>query len=212
MNMTNLTKEECVAKYSNMVYHIARKLSYKDSFLFEDLVSEGFYYLLKALERYDSSQGTKFITFAYSYVLNGMQNYLAKNTVSLSLSRKVLYSRRDIKEMYDQNYSCEEISKALDIPQKYLSPFLNVLDGVLSIDVNYDGVEFDVPYEEDFSLVEIEDMLQKSLSEKEYDVVKSILINKERVKDYCKRNNLSRSCVHKWLAKAKKKIKERMGC
>ena len=69
-------REQLLRRYSGLVVHLARKLAGNSQEPLEDLVQEGYLGLLRAIDRYDPSQGTAFSTFAFPAIKGAMQNYL----------------------------------------------------------------------------------------------------------------------------------------
>ena len=72
-----------------------------------DLKQEGYIALVKAAEKYDSSKGAKFTTYAYYYVLSALNGYLRKNEHTISLPKdsdlQLSYVSHDEVECVEQN-------------------------------------------------------------------------------------------------------------
>jgi len=71
-------REEVIISYRPMVFWLANKLHVSpDSY--QDLIQEGMVALIEAVDRYDSTRGVKFITYAYYRVKGHMINFLERS-------------------------------------------------------------------------------------------------------------------------------------
>jgi len=71
------SREDLILLYRPMVFWLIRKL-YVDPQLYPDLVQEGMVALIKAVDNFDTSRGTRFSTYAYYRVRGEMINFLQR--------------------------------------------------------------------------------------------------------------------------------------
>lgn len=71
-----------------LVYSIVNKYSHDNVNSKDELVQEGFYYLLKAIDNFDCNKGNKFSTYAYWYIINVLNKTLRYNE-NISLDEPV---------------------------------------------------------------------------------------------------------------------------
>ncbi len=134
--------------YEKMIYSIAHKYSFGNDF--EDLCQVGRMGLLKAVEKYDSSKGTKaFSSYVYLYIKGEMLKYIKENKV-IKVSRDLLALNSSInnaKEVLTQKLmhapSNEELSIFLEIPIEKIIEAEQATDYVRSLDyeLNEEGKE-----------------------------------------------------------------------
>jgi RNA polymerase sigma-B factor len=84
-------RNEIVERYRGTVWQLARRLSERGAPP-EDLVQVGFVGLIGAIERFDPSRGTRFITFATATVLGTMKGYLWNQIGDMKVPRRAYLS------------------------------------------------------------------------------------------------------------------------
>lgn len=129
--------------YEGLVYSIINK--YTKRFDKEDLYQVGMIGLMDAYRHYDASQGTKFSSFAYYYIL-GEVNQFIRNSSSLKVSKGLIEVKSKIlkaKEVMTQKLGREptdlEISLYLDLSLELIQEAL-LTDEVSSIEEEYNMV------------------------------------------------------------------------
>lgn len=90
--MTN----EMIAMYDNYIYYIMNK-HYSGYSSREDLFQEGRKGLLKAYNKYDSSYGVKFETYAYEFIRGEMYQFIQRDR-SAKFSRSVMQLKNSIEK------------------------------------------------------------------------------------------------------------------
>ena len=70
-------REELILLYRPLVFWLIRKL-YVDPQVYHDLVQEGMVALIKAIDQFDLSRGTRFSTYAYYRIRGEMINFLQR--------------------------------------------------------------------------------------------------------------------------------------
>lgn len=99
--------EELIMNSRGLVYHIVdNKYSWYHKFndtLREDLASEGMIMLVQSAKNFDENKGVKFSTFAYKYIVWGIQKYLNMERYGVQ-DNTYAKARKDIKVMsYDSD-------------------------------------------------------------------------------------------------------------
>ena len=130
--------------YDKLIYSIIYKYFnfYKDK---EDLYQVGYIGLLHALNNYDKSVGTKFITYAYPYIYGEMTN-LINNDKSIKVNRKMntLYLKITkviaiLSQQLMHEPSIDEIASYLEIDPSLVNEAINASYTMLDIDANEYG-------------------------------------------------------------------------
>ena len=94
-----------IEENSKLVTYVITKLIHSTRFNpddYEDIYSEGRYYLCRAAAAFDEEKYTKFSPFAVKYILGGVIRYLNRNC-SILYSRKIEDVRRTIKHIKIDN-------------------------------------------------------------------------------------------------------------
>lgn len=68
------TKKIILSKYTPLIIKISKKFSGRDCEV-EDLMQEGYYGLLKAIDKFDESKNIKFITYAYYWIYKYIREF-----------------------------------------------------------------------------------------------------------------------------------------
>jgi len=120
-----------------MIYKLARSFSTSSV---EDLFQVGVIGLINAYNSYDSTRGTKFSTYAYTFILGEMKKYVRENK-GVKVNREITYlsSRLDkLIELLCQKYkrmpTTEELSYETGIDEWKIIEALNIRNCVSSLD------------------------------------------------------------------------------
>lgn len=79
-------RETLIEKNRGLVIHMARRKNHGPDKEQEDLISEGFIGLIKAVDRFDPSRGIAFGSYAGKYIMGAMQDYL-RSTSWMTINR-----------------------------------------------------------------------------------------------------------------------------
>ena len=213
-----------------LVVNIAKK--YKCNVELLDLINEGNLGLMKAIEKYDSSLGFKFATYATWWIKQTitraifMQNSFIR--IPENYKSKLIKFNKDLEQLELQEkrkLSKEEISKKLSIPLNVVEEYLRLMFEVVSLDqpVN-DDKDFTI-----MNFVEIEDdmedkvfremlkkdinALYKTLNDKEIMVIKmrygldEYENNSTQILDIARRMSVSQERVRQIERRALTKIR-----
>lgn len=139
--------DNIILENSNLVHYVCSKYQgYTDM---EDLYQVGVIGLIKAYKNYDKTKEVKFSTYAYSYIIGEISNYVRENK-AIKLSRDLIRLGRKIKEYKEKHLkvrgyepSLDDISLMLNIQKEKVINALIICDKAKSLDekINSDGKE-----------------------------------------------------------------------
>ena len=141
---------ENILKYEKLVSKIASKYSYYSSF--EDLKQVGMIGLLKALEKYEVNNNTKFSTYAVFWIRGEILEYLRKDKnvkISkeiISLSKEVDICSDMLRQKLNREPTTQEIAFCLEKDESSIIDAIYSKEFVLSTDysINQDDEGKDV--------------------------------------------------------------------
>lgn len=116
------TPEQLVKHSMLFVVSIAKQYGGRASDL-KDLIQEGMIGLIKASERYDSTKGFKFITYAVWYIQQAIMAYLRNHRNPIRISEHQTIANRKILELID-THSEEEIKNKLKITDNVFKGYI----------------------------------------------------------------------------------------
>jgi len=121
-----LIKEELVQRYQDLVGALACKFTGSGQ-PFEDLLQVGNYGLLKAIERYDSTRGAKFSTFATTTILGELRRWLRDRAWDIRVPRRLQELNWRVRKLTSQleqqsqrSPTLEELARRLEVSQEEL--------------------------------------------------------------------------------------------
>ena len=139
--------DNIILENSNLVHYVCSKYQgYTDM---EDLYQVGVIGLIKAYKNYDETKEVKFSTYAYSYIIGEISNYVRENKV-IKLSRDLIRLGRKIKEYREKHLkvrgyepSVSDIALMLNVKEDKVISALLACDKSKSLDekINSDGKE-----------------------------------------------------------------------
>ena len=141
--------KDLIINNSNLIYSIACKFDNND---IDDLFQAGCIGMVEAYQKFDSSKGVKFTTYAYPYILGRISEYVRENhSVKLSKdmarAKKKLYKAKSfLSQELMREPTDEELSQYLNIPLQNLTLLMNY---------NGDGISLDEYYLDDLSLYDV---------------------------------------------------------
>ena len=175
-----------ILEYENLVYSIASK--FKNHYEFEDLVQVGEIGLIKAFKNYKEGFDTKFSTYAYTYILGEILNYI-RNSRGIKVSkdmqkiyRMVESTRELLTNKLNREPSITEISLFMEVDESVVIDAINSNQFVKSLDYCVNGNEEDkeinlydiVSYDEksyDSDILDLRNEIEK-LDDREKDIIK----------------------------------------
>lgn len=134
--MKNIT--DIILKNEGIIYKIISK--YRNYFELDDLYQVAVIGLIKAYEKYDNSYNTKFITYAYPYILGEVIKYInSYRSIKISKTTKMLYLKiLKAKEVLAQRLMKEpstyELSLFLEMEESIIEEVIAANETVDSLD------------------------------------------------------------------------------
>lgn len=135
---------DAVKENERMIYKLASNFSNERK---EDLYQVGVIGLISAYNNYDKSYGTKFSTYAHTYILGEMKKYIREDN-GVKISRDIIYlsSRLDrlielLCQKYNRMPTTKELSDYLEVSEWKIIEALNIKGCVNSLDepINSEG-------------------------------------------------------------------------
>lgn len=105
-------REKLIEAHLGMAKFFARRFGSRND-QYEDLIQVGTLGLINAVDRYDDSHGTEFVTFATVTIMGEIKRYFRDKTWSVKVPRRI----KDMNVMV--NGSIEKLSKELDHQPSY---------------------------------------------------------------------------------------------
>lgn len=130
---------ELIYKYQNLVYSIMHYFeNYPNK---EDLFQVGCIGIIKAYKNYNDNVGTKFSTYAYTYILGEMKKLIredkgvkiSKNITSLNL--KIEKARILLSQKLMHSPSIKELSEYLEMPEYFIEESIRSNKPICSLDM-----------------------------------------------------------------------------
>ncbi|MCP4336589.1 MAG: sigma-70 family RNA polymerase sigma factor [Mycoplasma sp.] len=160
------TRNKLVMIHRPTSISIAKKIAYKVDLKSlpmdrDDLISVAAIGLIDAVERFDSTKGNKFITFAYRRIIGAIYDEIRELDI---LSRYTRTKIKTIKELQEQGKTMEEISSTLATSEKVLKEVLFVARSFSLISLN---APLDVPFEGGAASIELIDAISCDIKDPE---------------------------------------------
>ncbi len=213
-----------ILEYENLVYSVVAK--FKNNYDIEDLKQVGMMGLAKAYQNYKPDQGTKFSTYAYTYILGEVLTYI-RNSRALKVNRETqaLYQKiLQVKEVMMQKLMREpttfEIACFLELEEQIIVEAIEANQFVKSLDYSLNEEDdnkniamYDlVQYEErgyDAEILDLKTEIDK-LSEEEKVIIYDRYFNDLTQKEVSKKLNTSQVQISRNETKILKKLKDRL--
>lgn len=118
-NPTEEVKTNLVLHYQNLVHSLARRFS-RGQELYDDLTQVGMIGLIAALNRYDSSYGRSFESFAIPTIVGEIKRYIRDKTWSVHVPRRIKELGPKIKKAIEELTIDHQRSPQVDEISSYL--------------------------------------------------------------------------------------------
>ena len=155
-------REKLILSNLRLVVYIAKH--YRNCGIpFQDLIEEGNYGLMIAVERFDMSMGYRFSTYAYWWIRQGIKRYIEQHTRLIrvpSYLNKKLFNYLDAYNALaielGRTPSRDEISEKLGVSYDVIVDFEKILNQIHSMDYVYNEFDTDISQyvTDDFDLEE----------------------------------------------------------
>lgn len=214
--MTN----EQINEFSNLIYSITKYFpNYKNK---EDLYQAGYMGLLMAYKNFDKSEGVKFSSYAYMYILGEMKRQvredkgikISRNITKLYLKlekAKILLSQKLMREP-----TTGELSDYLGLDEYTISECINSIGNIQSLDEPIRKDEKDMSFYEvygeekdiDTQIMFKEEL--KKLTKEELELIKLRYIDGFSQTKIAQDLNMSQVQVSRFETKIKSKLKQKL--
>lgn len=215
---------DIILEYENLVYAVVSK--FKSIYDVEDLKQVGMIGLIKAYKNFKDDYGSKFSTYAYTYILGEVLSYIRSSKVlkvnreMQSLYQKILRSKEIMEQKLMREPSTFEIACFLEVEESLVidaieaNQFVRSLDYTLNEDDDNKDVEmYDiVSYEEKGYNEDILDLKNEieNLTEEEKIIIYNRYFNDLTQKEVSEKLNTSQVQISRNETKILKKLKERL--
>lgn len=102
---------------------------------FEDIFQEGCIGLIKALDKYDPNQGTRFSTYAVPFILGEIRSYLRNNGQMVKVSRsyqeyknRLFKEREKLEQKFKRHPTLDELAQCLGLASEEIALLINATD------------------------------------------------------------------------------------
>jgi RNA polymerase primary sigma factor len=123
-----------------LVVHIAKKYT-KSGLPFMDLIQEGNFGLLRAVDKFEHERGNKFSTYAFWWIKQFIERGIADKSRTIRIPahmnehiRKVEFAGRDLSHQLGRNASPQEIAARLTMPDEIVEQALAVVREPMPLD------------------------------------------------------------------------------
>lgn len=130
--------EQIIHENRNLIYSVASQ--FREPALMEDLFQVGCIGMINAYKNYDACYGTKFSTYAYSYIIGEMKKFMRENK-GIKISRELTKMQLKIEKtsiLLSQRLMREptsyELASFLEIPEYMVSEAIHSKERIKSID------------------------------------------------------------------------------
>lgn len=108
-------KHYIVEDNMDLIHHILHVYFDLPSSVYEDCFQEGAIALMTAYSKFDESRGTKFQTFAYTYILGYIHKYIKSQLPSLKYPVRMMEARAKVTSMLEDGMTANEICEILNL-------------------------------------------------------------------------------------------------
>lgn len=195
-------KDKFVKNYILLVVGITEKFKVEDK---TDLIGEGFFGLLKAIEKIDLKKNIKFSTYATFWIYQAIYLYLGTKSKTVNLSQSY---HADMMKIIKSGMVYEEIGEIvekLEIKEErviLIKNYMNLCRNLcrnLSRDI-VDGAKnkFDIEAEpQEFDMFTFVEESLNNLPFRQKSIIECLYLNKMNIKEVCLKLNMSKSTVLK---------------
>ena len=125
-----------------LVVHIAKKYAHSGMPLL-DLIQEGNFGLLRAVEKFEHQRGNKFATYAFWWIKQGVERGIAEKARTIRIPvhvnekvRKVEFAARDLSKRLGRKATPREIATKLNVPLVMVDKVLSVVQEPLPLEIS----------------------------------------------------------------------------
>lgn len=199
----------------------------------EDLLQEAYFGLLEAVNRYETSENVKFMTYAGFWIKQSAQQYVERYSsvvrIPNQMYQRIMRYKRFVSEYYNQNgkYPTDkEVAKDFKISVDEIEKFRIYSQPMISLDAPTDveGVNVCDTLKADFSLEddvvdkmfddyrknELWGVLERYITPREKNMIIEYFINRKTVSELANEQGLSRNRISQIINRALQKLRQGM--
>ena len=219
-------KNDALAHYKRLVIHLARKMTFDVNHL-DDMIQVGMIGLLKAIERFDRTQDTAFVSFAIPTIIGEMRHYLRDRLTIIRLPRSVQETHQKIKkyvrtytQTHEKSPTVAHIATELGLSQELVLECyeINQVSSPLSLDsaayddgpARIDSLVYDEGHDQTQSSSDYDSMHAaiSTLSERDQTIIRYRFYEGLSQQEIADKLNLSQMHVSRLLRKSLAKLKK----
>lgn len=129
---------DIVKENKGLIYSIIKK--YTNYYEFDDLYQVSIIGIIKAFNNYDATNGVKFTTYAYKYILSEVINYINNSKLIKSsreynkIYKKILEARTILTQKLMKEPTTYELSLFLELDENIINQVLMIKNTITSLD------------------------------------------------------------------------------
>ena len=129
---------DIIKENKGLIYSVIKK--YTNYYEFDDLYQVSIIGIIKAFNNYDATNGVKFTTYAYKYILSEVISFVNNSKLIKSsreynrLYKKILEARNILTQKLMKEPSTYELSLFLELDEKLINNVLMIKDSITSLD------------------------------------------------------------------------------
>lgn len=170
----------------------------------DDLLQEGYIGLLKACTNYDSTRGTAFSTFAWSYIYGHMLRFCNQD----KLIHIPIYKLKEIKDYYIK--TTNELDYIMDDELeliKNMNEIIDITEVIEDDELIYN--QFDIEFYDKYNFNDVFDITKDILSDREYNIVTEYVLDDDStLESIGKKYGLTRERIRQIIARSFFKLRQ----
>jgi len=139
-------KKQIIRKNLKLVVSIAKRYQFRSFLIFPDVIFEGNFGLLRAIEKFDITKGYRFSTYAYCWIVQSITRTIAEKSKMIripvhwtELQHKIIKFSNEFSTKMFRAPTMEEISEGIKVKMKKLQHLQNLKNINLSLDQPISG-------------------------------------------------------------------------
>ena len=170
----------------------------------DDLLQEGYIGLLRACNKYDSTRGTAFSTFAWSYIYGHMLRFCNQD----KLIHIPIYKLKEIKDYYIK--TTNELDYIMDDELEVIKNMNEIID--ITEVIEDDALiynQFDIEFYDKYNFNDVFDITKDILSDREYNIVTEYVLDDDStLESIGKKYGLTKERIRQIIARSFFKLRQ----
>ena len=170
----------------------------------DDLLQEGYIGLLRACNKYDSTRGTAFSTFAWSYIYGHMLRFCNQD----KLIHIPIYKLKEIKDYYIK--TTNELDYIMDDELEVIKNMNEIID--ITEVIEDDALiynQFNIEFYDKYNFNDVFDITKDILSDREYNIVTEYVLDDDStLESIGKKYGLTKERIRQIIARSFFKLRQ----